>query len=36
MKRERNNSDIVDLTGDEPTTKQRKTTMQESIDLTDD
>lgn len=36
VKRERRDSDIVDLTGDAPTAKQRKTTMEAPIDLTDD
>ncbi|KFY72116.1 hypothetical protein V499_07733 [Pseudogymnoascus sp. VKM F-103] len=36
IKRERRDSDIVDLTSDAPTTKQRKTTMEAPIDLTDD
>ncbi|KFY34976.1 hypothetical protein V494_06311 [Pseudogymnoascus sp. VKM F-4513 (FW-928)] len=36
VKRERRDSDVVDLTGDAPTAKQRKTTMEAPIDLTDD
>ncbi|KFY91498.1 hypothetical protein V498_05436 [Pseudogymnoascus sp. VKM F-4517 (FW-2822)] len=36
VKRERRVSDIVDLTSDAPTAKQRKTTMQTPIDLTED
>jgi hypothetical protein len=36
VKRERRDSDIVDLTGDTPIAKQRKTTMEAPIDLTDD
>ncbi|KFX99241.1 hypothetical protein V490_01888 [Pseudogymnoascus sp. VKM F-3557] len=36
VKRERNDSVSVDLTGDAPTVKQRKTTLQEPIDLTDE
>lgn len=36
FKRERNNSDVVDLTRDAPAEKQRKTTIQAPIDLTDD
>ncbi|OBT63950.1 hypothetical protein VE03_05969 [Pseudogymnoascus sp. 23342-1-I1] len=36
VKRERRDSDIVDLTSDAPMAKQRKTTMQAPIDLTED
>ncbi|ELR02078.1 hypothetical protein VC83_08547 [Pseudogymnoascus destructans] len=35
VKRERRDSDIMDLTGDAPVAKQRKTTMETPIDLTD-
>ncbi|OBT84583.1 hypothetical protein VE02_06329 [Pseudogymnoascus sp. 03VT05] len=36
VKRERRDSDIVDLTSDTPMAKQRKTTMEAPIDLSDD
>ncbi|KFY49060.1 hypothetical protein V495_00779 [Pseudogymnoascus sp. VKM F-4514 (FW-929)] len=36
VKRERSNSDAVDLTGAAPKSKQRKTSMEAPIDLTDD